>query len=47
MSEVNKRFQKSMSRREELRDQNKGELELKTYVILSSDPLNSNVYSIG
>ena len=47
ISEVNKRFQNNMKNREEIMDQNEEETKLKTHVILSSDPLYSNVYSNG
>ena len=47
ISEVNKRFQNNMKNREEIMNKNEGEIELKTHVILSSDPLYSTVYSIG
>ena len=47
ISEVNSRFQNNMKNREEMMDQNEVELKLKTHVILSSDPLYSNVYSNG
>ena len=46
-SEVNNRFQNNMKNREEMMDQNEEEIKLKTQVILSSDPLYSNVYSNG
>ena len=47
ISEVNRRFQNNMNKREEINDQNEEEIKLKTHAILSSDPLYSIVYSIG
>ena len=41
------KFQNNLKNREEIMDQNEEEIKLKTYVIISSDPLYSNVYSTG
>ena len=47
ISEVNKRFQNNMKNRKKMMDQNEEALKLKTHLILSSDPLYSNVFSNG